>query len=82
MGAAVSRGRSAPGRPCVCEQHAVDIEQLARLAARLAGKDPDQPIKIRFGELTAFDDVAWRYPDFIARAEAAYRALEAGTLSE
>ena len=59
-----------------------DIEMLASLAARLAGKDPDQHITIKLGELTAFDEPAWRYPDFLARAEAAYRVLKADRLPE
>jgi hypothetical protein len=59
-----------------------DIEMLACLAARLAGKDPDQHITIKMGELTAFDEPAWRYPDFLARAEAAYQVLKADRLPE
>ena len=54
-----------------------DLEMLACLAARLAGLDPDRHTTIKFGNITAFDDVAWRYPDFLARAEAAYRVLAA-----
>ena len=54
-----------------------DIEILACLAARLAGRDPDRPTTIKLGEVVVFDDVAWRYPDFLARAEAAYRILAA-----
>ena len=54
-----------------------DIEMLACLAARLAGQDPDRHTTIKLGEVVAFDDVAWRYPDFLARAEAAYSVLAA-----
>jgi hypothetical protein len=54
-----------------------DIEILACLAARLAGRDPDRHTTIKLGEVVAFDDVAWRYPDFLARAEAAYSILAA-----
>jgi len=53
----------------------LDIEMLACLAARLAGQDPDRHTTIKFGNIVAFDDVAWRYPDFLARAEAAYNIL-------
>lgn len=56
-----------------------DIEVLARMAARLGGRDPDEHVRIRLGDVVAFDDVMWRYPDFLARAEAAYGAL-VGTL--
>ena len=52
-----------------------DIETLARIAARLAGRDPDQYVRLELGELLAFDDVMWRYPDFLERAEAAYAEL-------
>jgi hypothetical protein len=58
------------------------IETLARLAARLAGRNPDDRATISFGDLMAFDDLMWRYPDFLARAEAAYHLLERGDLSE
>ena len=57
-------------------QKAADIEMLARMAARLAGRDPDEHIEIRLGDFVAFCDLAWRYPDFMARAEAAYVFLE------
>jgi hypothetical protein len=46
------------------------------MAARLAGRDPDQHVCLRLGEFVAFDDLMWRYPDFMARAEAAYVALD------
>jgi len=45
------------------------------MAARLAGRDPDQYVHVSLGGGTAFDDVMWRYPDFLVRAEAAYEAL-------
>ena len=54
-----------------------DIETLARIAARLAGRDPDEHVRIKLADVVAFDDVAWRYPDFLARAEAAYAVLVA-----
>ena len=53
------------------------IEALARIAARLAGRDPDEYLKLVLGEVTAFDDYIWRYPDFLNRAEAAYAVLDA-----
>ena len=56
-----------------------DIELLARMAARLAGRYPDQCVCIKLGDMVAFDDAMWRYPDFLQRAEAAYGAL-VGTL--
>jgi PAS fold len=58
------------------------IEMLARLAARIAGRDPDDHATIALGDLMAFDDLIWRYPDFLARAEAAYRLLERGELPQ
>jgi PAS domain S-box-containing protein len=56
------------------------LESLARMAAHLAGRNPDDHATIRFGDVVAFDDVMWRYPDFLARAEAAYRLLESADL--
>jgi hypothetical protein len=56
-------------------QKAADLEMLARMAAGLAGRDPDEHIEIRIGAVVAFEDVAWRYPDFVKRAEAAYDLL-------
>jgi hypothetical protein len=58
------------------------IEVLARLAARIAGRNPDDHATITLGNVMAFDDLMWRYPDFLARAEAAYRLLEQGHLPE
>jgi hypothetical protein len=55
-----------------------DVKLLARMAARLAGRDPDEPIIVQVGDVVAFNDVAWRYPDFVKRAEAAYKTLEDG----
>ena len=56
-------------------QKPADLETLARMAARLAGRDPDEHARVALGDVVAFDDVMWRYPDFLARAEAAYAAL-------
>ena len=58
-------------------QTAADIETLARMAARLAGRDPDEHLKIELADARPFDDVMWRYHDFLKRAEAAYHALTA-----
>jgi len=52
------------------------IEVLARMAARLAGRDPDQHVCLRLGEFVAFNGLMWRYPDFLVRAEAALLALD------
>jgi hypothetical protein len=52
-----------------------DLETLARMAARLAGRDPDEHLKLELANVIAFDDVIWRYPDFLTRAEAAYELL-------
>ena len=57
------------------DQRLVDIETLARMAARLAGRDPDEQVLLKLADVVAFDQVMWRYPDFLARAEAAYDAL-------
>lgn len=53
----------------------VDIEALARMAARLAGRDPDKHVQLVFAQHVVFDDVMWRYPDFLNRAERAYALL-------
>jgi hypothetical protein len=60
------------------DQKFADLRTLARMAARLAGRDPDEHVVIRIGETAAFEDVAWRYPDFLNRAEAAYKLLDSG----
>ena len=57
------------------EQRLADIETLAKMAARHAGRDPDEHLRLKLADVVAFDDVMWRYPDFLARAEAAYEAL-------
>ena len=62
------------------EQRRDDIKTLARMAARLGGRDPDERITMTLAEIVAFDGPAWRYPDFLTRAEAAYVALTAGRL--
>ena len=62
------------------EQQWDDIKSLARMAARLNGRDPDEHITMKVAEVIAYDGPAWRYPDFIQRAEAAYVALTARRL--
>ena len=57
-------------------QQSADIEALAKMAARLAGRDPEEYVKMTLGDITAFDDYIWRYPDFLKRAEAAYELLK------
>lgn len=52
-----------------------DIEVLARMAARLAGQNPDQHVKMEYGGVVAFEGPIWRYPDFLQRAEQAYAVL-------
>ena len=55
-----------------------DLETLARIAARLGGRSPDEHIEVRVGDVVVFSDLAWRYPDFMIRAEAAYDLLHRG----
>jgi hypothetical protein len=57
------------------QERSADIEALARMAARLAGRNPDDYVKMSLASTVPFDDVLWRYPDFMVRAETAYEAL-------
>ena len=57
------------------DQKLADIETLAKIAARLAGRDPDEHLHLKLADVVAFDDLIWRYPDFLGRAEAAYEVL-------
>jgi hypothetical protein len=57
------------------QERLADIETLARMAARLAGRDPDVHVKLEWGEIVAFEGPVWRYPDFLTRAEQAYAIL-------
>ena len=57
-----------------------EVEALAKMAAKLAGHDPDRRVTIEVGGLVAFDDVAWRYPDFLQRAETAFAVLTSDAL--
>jgi hypothetical protein len=52
-----------------------DMKLLARLAARLAGRDPDEHVTISLGGHIAFEGPVWAYPDFLKRAKAAYAVL-------
>ena len=63
------------------QQRIADIEVLARMAARLAGRDPDEHLKIEMAGVVPFDDLLWRYHDFQVRAEAAYYSLAAPNLT-
>ena len=56
-----------------------DVEILARIAARLAGRDPDEHVSIELGGVTVFQDVMWQYPDFLGRAKEAYSVLARST---
>src|SRR3954468_8543930 len=44
-------------RPMSDLDYSPDIEILARMAARLAGRDADQHVTIRIGDAVVFDDV-------------------------
>lgn len=57
-----------------------DLEALARMAARLAGRDPDEHVTMALGGVIAFKGPLWRYPDFLVRAEAAYETLRGARL--
>jgi hypothetical protein len=56
-------------------QRQADIETLARIAARLAGRDPDEHVRVKIADHVAFEGEIWRYPDFLRRAEDAYSLL-------
>jgi hypothetical protein len=56
-------------------ERSVDIEMLAKMAARLAGRNPEELVKLELGEVLAFEGPVWRYPDFLTRAEQAYAVL-------
>jgi len=63
------------------QRKADDIETLARMAARLAGRDPDEHLKMALGEVVPFEGPMWTYPDFLVRAGAAYHALTTPSLT-
>jgi hypothetical protein len=56
-------------------QRQADIETLARIAARLGGRNPDEHVRVKIGCEIAFEGEVWRYPDFLRRAEEAYSLL-------
>ena len=56
-------------------QKFADVKALARMAARLAGRDPDEHVEVKIGSILVFSDVVWRYSDFLKRAEVAYEFL-------
>jgi hypothetical protein len=56
-------------------QRLMDLQVLAKMAARLAGRDPEQHVKVELAGAVAFEGPIWSYPDFIARAEMAYAML-------
>jgi len=41
-----------------------DLKTLARMVARLAGREPDEQVEICIGDTLVFSDVVWRYPEF------------------
>jgi hypothetical protein len=57
------------------QERSADIEILARMAARLAGRKPDEYVRLEWGDVVAFEGPMWRYPDFLMRAERAYAVL-------
>jgi hypothetical protein len=56
-------------------QKLADVETLARMAARLAGRDPDEQAILKIGGVPVFEGEMWRYPDFSGRAKEAYSVL-------
>jgi hypothetical protein len=56
-------------------QRLADIEMLARMAARLAARDPDERATLKIGQVTVYEGEMWRYPDFLGRAKEAYDVL-------
>jgi hypothetical protein len=60
-------------------QRLADVELLARMAARLAGRDPDEHVKMELAGVVVFEGVMWRYPDYLGRAKEAYDVLARAT---
>ena len=56
------------------------VEMLSRMAARLAGRDPDEWLTMKLADIVIFDDLTWRYPDFMTRGETAYALLTSPSL--
>lgn len=63
------------------QQKKTDLETLAKMAARLAGRDPDQYLKMTLADVVPFEGPMWSYPDFLARADAAYHTLATPSLT-
>lgn len=64
------------GRVRLVDDHAeLAKESLARMAAQLAGREPDERVRVELGGCVAFDDQVWRYHDFVDRAERAFLQL-------
>ena len=63
------------------EKQKSDIETLAKMAARLAGRDPEEYVTMVLAQSVPFEGPMWSYPDFLARAAAAYHALTAPCLN-
>lgn len=57
------------------EQRLADLEMLARIAARRAGRDPDERVSMILVGVTVFEGPVWQYPDFMGRAEEALAIL-------
>jgi hypothetical protein len=51
------------------------------MAARFAGRDPDEHLTLKLADIVRFDGPMWSYPDFPGRAEAAYHALSVPNLT-
>jgi len=51
------------------------IEQLAKIAAKLAGQNPDCERIDRLGDEVVYRGPAWQHPTFMANAEAAFDML-------
>jgi len=62
-------------------QKFADVETLARMAARLAGRNPDERVTMKIGQLMVYEGETWRYPDFLGRAKEAYDVLRRSTSS-
>jgi hypothetical protein len=64
------------GKPRLQADHAMSAkEHLAKMAAQLAGRHPDEKVTVSFAGYVVFNDHAWRYPDFVQRAERAFAEL-------
>ena len=64
------------------QQKFADVKTLAMMAARLAGRDPQEQVTIRIAGQLIFHGLVWRYPDFLHRAERAYEVLASPGLGD